>query len=514
MHPRKFVRDSVGFVFTQYIVRVTLMLRGLLAARLLGPLPYGAWNAIQILMDYGVLAPFGTQQGLDQMVPPRIVAGDAAALVRVKRAALFNILLLTALFVAGCLGWSMMGSSRVFNAWGVRGVALALVCVVTTNVASYQASIMRSHGDITTVSGWMLLQGAIGGVMGLALTPWLGAWGLLLGWVAGCLVSFGFVTIRSRGTAPLLPAPASEGLDIVQIGFPMFVFTASTLMMRNIDRLIILRFLGTESLGYYSLSVMALTFILYLPDSISYVMYPQLLRMFGESGRDASFIRPRVERVLRAAAVFVPALSAMAYLCARPLVLLLLPKFTPGVGAIRAICFGAAALAFSNFASIVLMTVGRQTMLMPAAIAATALYAGLDLLAVKSGHGITGVAWATLTAYVVNSAVLLTMALTGLGLSGRRMLDALWRLYAPLALAITLAYSLDHWLPWARPATITIRFARLLLASVMFTGLYGLIVHPLARGMGIRQLVSEFNLPVLGPILRRFGDGTSTREDS
>jgi len=514
MHPRKFIRDSVGFAFTQYIVRATLMLRGLLAARLLGPLPYGAWNAIQILMDYGVLAPFGSQQGLDQMVPPRIVEGDAAALLRVKRAALFNILLLTGLFTAGCLAWSMLGSSRVFNAWGFRGVALALVCVISTNIASYQASIMRSHGDITTVSGWMLLQGAIGGVLGLAFTPWLGAWGLLFGWVAGCLVSFGYVTFRSRGMAPLLPAPASEGLDLVQIGFPMFVFAASTLMMRNIDRLIILRFLGTESLGFYSLSVMALTFILYLPDSVSYVMYPQLLRKFGESGRDVAFIRPRVERVLQASSVFIPALSAIAYLCARPLVLVLLPKFTPGVGAIRAICFGAAALAFSNFASVVLMTVGRQTVLMPAAIGATALYAGLDMIAVKSGGGITGVAWATLTAYVVNSAMLLSMALTGLGLEGRRVLASMSRLYAPLALAIALAFALDHGLPWTESTNLVIRIARLLLACAAFLALYGLLVRPLARGMGIRQLVSEFNLPVLGPILRRFGSGTSSREDS
>ena len=59
MHPRKFIRDSIGFVFTQYVVRAALMLRGLIAARVLGPQAYGAWNALQLVMDYGVFAPIG-----------------------------------------------------------------------------------------------------------------------------------------------------------------------------------------------------------------------------------------------------------------------------------------------------------------------------------------------------------------------------------------------------------------------------------------------------------------------
>src|SRR5436853_6891908 len=89
MHPRKFIRDSVGFAFSQYLVRFLNLVRGLVAARLLGPAGYGTWTAILLIMDYGVNAPFGTYQGLDQVVRARIVDGDARALDRWKRAGLF-----------------------------------------------------------------------------------------------------------------------------------------------------------------------------------------------------------------------------------------------------------------------------------------------------------------------------------------------------------------------------------------------------------------------------------------
>jgi O-antigen/teichoic acid export membrane protein len=374
---------------------------------------------------------------------------------------------------------------------------------------------MRSHGDITTASGWMLLQGAIGGGLGLVLLPWMQGWGLLLGWTIGCVVAFVFSSVRSRHLAPMSPAPASESFDLVQVGFPMFVFTAiSQVVMRNLDRLIILRYLGTQDLGFYSLSGMALSFLLYIPDSVTYVLYPRLLRTFGESGRDPASIRPAVERALQVTSVLVPFLSGIAFLLARPMVGLVLPKFLPGVGAVRLLCFGAVALAFTNLAAIVLTTIGRQLMLMPTAIFGVLMYAFLDFAAVKLGFGITGVATATLVAYVINSAVLLSIALAGIGLPARPLFATLGRLFAPLALAAALVFALDFWLPWVGASSLGFVLLRPGVATVAFVLTFAFGVYPLTRGMGMRQAISEFNVPLLGPLLRRRGTGSPPREDS
>ena len=88
------------YASAQYVYRLLLMARGLVAARLLGPAAFGAWNAIQLVMDYGLLATLGTFQGLDQTVPPRIVDGDHTALDRLKRAGLFNILAFSLAYAA------------------------------------------------------------------------------------------------------------------------------------------------------------------------------------------------------------------------------------------------------------------------------------------------------------------------------------------------------------------------------------------------------------------------------
>jgi len=495
VHPRKFVRDSLGFTLAQYALRVLLMLRGIVAARLLGPMSYGAWNALQLIMDYGAFSTLGTQQGLDQAVPARIVEANAANLERLKRAGLFNIVLMSVLFAGGSLLFLVARDSKILGFWGVGGAALALTCVVLTNISNFHTTLLRSHGDIGAVSLWFLIQGAIGAILGLALIPSMGVWGLLTGWVVGTAASTLFVRIIGRKVVPLMPRPSFDGLALVRVGFPMFVFMGSALVMRSIDRVIILKFLGTTALGYYSLAVMALTFMLYLPDSIAFVLYPRLLLDFRRGDNHPEVIRPRVERSLRALAVVMPGLCGIAFLVAREAVMAVLPRFVLGVTATRVLCFGAAALSLGNLSSIVLMTLGRQNVLVPAALAMTAIGAGLDILAVRAGFDISGVARATLVTYTVNGTLLLWLACRGLRIEGRHRARLIGSALVPLVTGGVLAYAIDRVLPWGDSAPTLVLFSRLMVAVALFAGIYGALMLPLVRGLGLKQVARELQLP-------------------
>jgi len=503
VHPRKFIRDSLGLAATQYLIRALLMARGIVAARLLGPLPYGAWNALQLVMEYGTTLPqMGTQQGLDQAVPTRIVEGDAGRLERLERAGLFNILVFTVLFVGAWLLQAMLRPNRFLDFWGPSGLLLAGLAIVATNLSYYHLTLMRSHGNINAVSGWFFVQGVIGTVLGLALIPGLGAWGLLAGWTVGTVAATLVVGLQGRHLVPIVPRPARDGLSLVRVGLPMFVFGASSQVMRSFDRLIILKFMGTLELGYYGLSVMALNFMLYLPDSITYVLYPRLLRDFRRHDRRPEAIRGQIERSLRALTVVVPALSGVAYLLAHVAIRLVLPSFLPGVTAARALCFGAGGLTLANLSSIVLMTLGRQNVLVPVAVGMTALGAGLDYAAVRFGLGINGVARMTLITYVLNGSVLLWLACDGLRIVGADRARLLARAIVPLLLSFALAYVIDKALPGSPGMPRPLLLLRLLAALALFAVFYGVAVWPLVRGLGLRQVVREMSLMMPGAARR------------
>ncbi len=490
----RFLRDLVAFAASQYMARVLLTVRGLIAARLLGPAGYGSWNAIMLILDYGTHAPLGTYQGLDQAVPARIVDGDAARLDRLKRAGLFNVVLLTGTFAALCMLYFARTHGQMREAWGLGGVAVALACVGLTTFSYYHLTLLRSHGNFTAVSTWFVLQSLIGVALGLAIIPWLGAWGLLWGWLVGTLLATATAAWNGRAVVPWVPVPSRDSLRIVAVGFPMFVHAASSFVLRSIDRVIIFKFLGAESLGLYGLAVMALGFLLTLPDAIAYVLYPKLLRRYRESGDAAGAIRDQVHRAVRALSLLVPALCAIAYLSADDAVEWLLPRFQSGVPALRMLCFSAAGLSLANLASIVVMTLGRQRALVPVAVATIALGVTLDLVAIRTGHGIRGVAWATFVTFALHSAALLALAETAMGGRGRARAAFLARAFLPILIAMPLAWVFERFFPGYGPPG-PMRALRLLASVAGWLALYGLATQWLARGIGLRALLRDIPWP-------------------
>ena len=451
------------------------------------------------MMDYGALAPLGTQQGLDQLVPARMVDGDLQRVTQVKRAAIFNVIVFSLLFAAFGLGWASVGSSRMRTFWHLSGIALAMGCVLLVNLANAGTSILRSHGDIGGLTRWFILQGLLGSGLGLLLMVWFGRWGLLWGWFAGCLVAFVFVVWRGRRVVPLWPAPALDSLDLVQVGLPLYVFSASSIVMRNLDRIVVLRFLGTQALGFYGLSVNVLSLLMAIPDSLAYVSYPQFVRRFGEAGGDPAAIRDRVERLVRGVAVGLPLLAGLCSLAARDLVHALLPRYDACVPPLRVLAFGATGLALSTFGSIVLMTVGRRIILVPAAVFLTALSGGFQLLSLRWNGGLTGVAGAASFAYLVSGAVLMSLACAGLGHGLPRTLELIGRCFAPTGIAVLSAVGAARWLLSPEPGPFTLGvLARLLAAAAAFAAVYLLFVVPFARGIGFRSLASEWNIPFMG----------------
>jgi O-antigen/teichoic acid export membrane protein len=502
MHPRRFVRDSFVYAAAQYVYRLLLMARGLVGARLLGPAAFGAWNAIQLVMDYGLLATLGTFQGLDQTVPPRIVDGDHTALDRLKRAGLFNVLVFSMLYGVGVLAYLGFTHGKIESFWGVRGVVVAVACVVLTNIGYFLLNLLRAHGDIPAVSAWFLVQGIVGAGLALALIPRFGVWALLGGWLAGTSLAVLATLWKARAIAPILPRPSSESLNLIRIGAPMYLFSAATIL-RSVDRLIILKFLDALALGYYSLAVTAMTLLLYVPDSVSYVLYPQLLKRYRAGGDQPGAIRDQVVRTFRAVAILTPAMCGLTYLWLRDLMAALLPKFLPGLEAGRLVCFGAGGLAFVGLSAIVLMTLRRQSQLVPAVLSGAVLGAVLDFTAVKLGLGITGVGLATMIAYLLNGMLMLALTFAALDASWRRTAITLARHLLPLAGAFAIAAAIDRVMP-APSGPWGLRLGRMTAEAGAFIALYALLALPFGRGTGLKQMLRE-----LRPGWGRRSDGES-----
>ena len=493
MSPRKFVRDTAGIALSQYLSRFVQMFRGLIAARVLGPAAYGSWNALLLVVDYGMLSQAGLQQGLDQEVPSSLAKDPPEKTAALKRGGIGGMVLLWSLFALGVAVWVLLKPRRLAEGWGTAGVLLMVASVLVQEFIFYHGTLLRSHGRIGTVSVSLSIQAILGGLAGLVLLWPFGVWGLLVGWLLGQVGALVYIRARGADVAPISLWPTAGTRQLLARGFPIFLFTASSTVLKSIDRVMILKFLSVEALGYYSIGLMGVSMLLYLPESIGYVLYPRLIARYAEC-EDAERTAALMVRPLAAVAWLMPLVIGIAVFWTRELVEIFLPEYFPGVRALSTLLFGALGLSLAIVPSFYLMAVRRQMQLLPLAFVAILLDVALILLFLTAGAEIDGVALA----------VALANGLYGLGLLAFASLHAertlgdrlafVTRSALPALLTVLLCVSLYT---WVRPLIVpeAAGWISSALLTVLFVALYAFMARRLKPQTGIVAMLKESSWP-------------------
>ena len=494
MIKKKIVRDMAGIALSQYLSRFVQMFRGIIAARMLGPATYGSWNALLLLLDYGILTQLGLQQGLDQEVPASLAKGDAVATERLKRGGVAGMLLLWGVFAAAMIAYVLYKPRRWVEGWGVAGVLLMVVAVLLQELIFYHGTLLRSHGRIGAVSITLSVQAIVGGLAGLALLHALGAWGLLVGWLIGQVAALVYIRVQGAAIAPFSLRPNEGTRQLLHRGFPIFLFLAATTLLKSIDRIMILKFLSVEALGYYSVGLMGMSMLLYLPDSIAYVLYPRLIARYTETSDTVVTARDMV-RSLAVVAWLMPLVIGVAVFWVRESIELFLPQYEPGVRAVSILLFGTLGLALSSIPSFYIMAIHRQVRLVPLALLAVVADVTLVLLFLNAGAKVEGVALAVSLGYGLYGLGLLAYAAMHAAGTTRARLDFVMRSALPSLLTVLLCVSLFTWVrPLMSPDTHGWQSSALL--SLLFLALYALMARRLKPSTGIVAMLRESNWPL------------------
>lgn len=508
MHPRKFVRDSLGVALSSYIARAALLVRGLVAAAVLGPGGYGGWNALNLILDYGSYASLGALQGLDLELPA-VVAGTPADRVpeaaRRLMAGAWGVVTLGGFLFSAAVGVALLsGHPAMARSLGMRAPLLMLAAALLQLAIQYHVSALKARGEFGTVSRASALQVLIGGGAGVALVGRFGIEGLLWGWLAGTALALGL--LRRRAPIPLRPAWPATGWALVRAGFPVFAFFTASLVVRSVDRLALLHYGSTTGLGHYSLGLMAAGLVLYLPESAGSVLYPRVAAaararpaaaVAPTAGADAERAWARVQldvtRAQRALTVAVPLVVALAMVWAAPLVAVLLPAFREAVPALRLLAVGALMLAVSTIPGYYLLGSGHAPRLLVFGLAAAAFDVVLVFTVAARAPRPEPVALASAVGYAVFGLGLVALATRELVAPGAGRLRFLAASFVPALWASALALAACRLGP-------EVSWPAVLARSLAVCAGYLPALWWFGRGVGLKRMAREWMLARLVPV--------------
>jgi PST family polysaccharide transporter len=371
------VRWSMVSLAGRQAVQLLLVL---LLARTVGPDGYGLIGQAAVYITLSTLV---LDQGLGSALiqQPRLHPGAAGALATV------NLLLAGVLAVVTVAGAGAVGAffhspelSPVLSVLGaglvVKGIMIAPRALLIRRFAFRRIAYAEMAGVITG-----------GTVAAVAAYFGVGYWALVVQVMVTDLVIAVMLVAAAGGPVPTLRIGAARGL--FQFGSRVFLATGLGFTARNLDNVLVGRYLGAASLAYYGLAYKVLLApVQMLGHVVSGVYFPAAAR----AAADADRIRQGLERATRGLAVTAIPSMALVGIAAPQLVGVALgASWLPAVPVLQVLAFTGARQAIMSITTPLMMGLGRAALLLR--FTATAALVQVVGIVIGLHWGVLGVAW-------------------------------------------------------------------------------------------------------------------------
>jgi O-antigen/teichoic acid export membrane protein len=389
-----FLREFLLFTGSTLVLQGARLGVGLIAARLLGPATYGQWNALSLILMYGMVVHVGVLTGFVRDVPLFKGKGDVEQ-VKLTRRVVWGVVLCTSLLAS--LGMVVFAVAGPVSPTLRAPVAAMALFFFVWQLYDYLTRYLKSDRRFASASYKQFVFAALLVLLAVPMTFFLGLAGYILGQAAVTIL----VSVLIARRLPFSFKPKvdwQETCRLVRGGAPILVTGLLGGLLITVDRFVILSILGVTELGYYSLTIMVVGFGTLVTSTMATQIYP---RMAEEFGRTASYATLR--KWVRKQAVVTTAATAIIvcaiYLLLPGIVYRFLPAYAPGIGAVTIILVKLLFVPLQSALGNCLVIIGKQVYDMLILIVAVAINAALAVVFARAGMGIWGVALASMLSY-------------------------------------------------------------------------------------------------------------------
>jgi O-antigen/teichoic acid export membrane protein len=373
----------------------------IVAAGVLGPVVFGSWSLISVLVQYANVFSLGVAAGAARAVPVALGAGDDAHALRLEgaaKAAGAATSLLAAVVTMALAALLLFSRAD----WGVL-ILVGCAAFIQQQVALQQA-LLRGRFMFHRAASAIVAQGVVGLGLGLLLVS-LGLIGLVASRV---LAGLSALAVSASATDRRSPSrwDTAVALDLIRQGFPIAAASAMFGALITLDRWIVLLVFGDEAVGQYSLASIVLVGLLMIPILVSQQVLARTAFRFG-SDKDEPELRRRALHQGLLAGGLTAAAAVLIVTAAALFVPRFLPAYEPSLMPMAISAVGATGYAFvSGYPTVLgILRLGRRLVIVQAG--ALIVLVVLAAAFTTVGLGMGGVSLATalsLTGYGVATA--------------------------------------------------------------------------------------------------------------
>lgn len=380
-------RFSSATLLTQVITAVaSIMMR-----KFLGPLQTGVWSLLQVILNYSPHTALGVAFAAIYKIPFYRGKQDFKEADKIRDGVFSFSLLTSVIFAVGIVVYALAKRGAIKEEI-FYGLLFAAVLVILQRINNLLIVALRAYKEFKIAANQMVLSAIVNALFISVLAYKFKLYGFMF---ASCL-SFVFNIVYILYHFRVYPQWSFDPRLIKQMisfGFMLMTTDFTESIASTIDRIMIAKMLGLEALGVYSIATLAWGYVYAFPNAASIIFVPNFQERFAEN-ETPEHLKSYVTKSMFAFTATMPFFIAGAWFFAPCLVQAILPQFSGGVPALKYLILGAffAAL-FHPFEQFV-VAVKKYIFLLPLGIVSIIFAVAFNLIAIKLGYSIAGVAMA------------------------------------------------------------------------------------------------------------------------
>lgn len=378
--PSKLLAQFLGF-FTAIIMR-----------RSLNPEEMGIWSTAMMIMSYMGYVELGIRSNIIYRVPILKGQGKKHEIDNLQNL-IFTYLTIAVGSIALILALYTIiarNSLRPLLFAGLLGVS---VIICGERVFANYVSVLRANKRFELLSRSTIFDAIVNFSLVFLLVRAWGYYGLIISSVAMPLLNVFY--LKAYEKVSFKPRwNTKEFIECIRFSAPIFSRNWLGKFLNNIDKIMIVSFLGFTPMGLFSIATMTKNYSHGLYHNFGHVINPYLLEHFGSSG-DIKSSSKFVEIPTLIFSYMMTFVLGTAFFLSAPVVWHVLPEYTDGLPALRIYLLNSYFVILSNQAVTLIVALKKQTKLIPVTIVGIFMNLILNYMVIRQGYGIAGVAATT-----------------------------------------------------------------------------------------------------------------------
>lgn len=385
------IKDTFKFTSARYISQGIGFFTALAMRRFLGPFYMGIWSLLKVLLGYVAYLFLGVDKGVANVIPLYAGQGDAKEEEEAKNVS-FSFTLLVCVLTGIALLVAAFVLRHKYPKEVITGLCALSAYVILVNLCAFYQIILRTKHNFSVLSRSIIFEAAVNLVLVLFLVSNFKIYGLYATVILVAVLNLIFMH-HLAGYRFNFTFKMEKISGLIKVGFPITVVSLLQWALASLDRIMIANMIGVTFVGYYSIPIMAKSYVGQL-SGFGTVLYPRIMEAYGKN--------PSVEDIKRYVLVppvvnayLLPAFLGLIFIIVPLLVVKVLPKFVPGILAMQILLLEMFFASCRDQAFHFLVALKKQTKVVPLVIVAILLNIAGNYWLIKKGYGIYGVAWAT-----------------------------------------------------------------------------------------------------------------------